>query len=141
MNFSICIFKRFFGDFLATAILRNVLLNSCFWFYSMTLSIRIFLWLLSEEYSKYSQTSRIEPFAEIVTGFKASNSFAKIFILYICLVFQFTSEYFVNTSDRLPIAARLSKGNLQRGYTRFTSTVGHRPSIALPSNSEEQCMV
>ena len=46
------------------------------------------------------KTSKIELFAKVVTSFKTSNSFAKISILEVCLVFQFTSDYFVNTSDR-----------------------------------------
>ena len=66
----------------------------------MTLLIIILLSLLSEAYSERSQTSKMQLFAKIVTGFKKSNIFAKVSILDVCLVFQFTSEYFVDTYDR-----------------------------------------
>ena len=40
---------------------------------------------------------KMKIFANIVTGFKMSNIFAKASILDLCPVFQFASEYFKNT--------------------------------------------
>ena len=101
MNFSICIFKEFLAYFLGAAI-RNAL-NGCFCIKHVTIwliLIIILLSLLSEAYSELSQTSKMQLFAKIVTGFKTSNIFAKVSILDVCLVFQFASEYFVDTYDR-----------------------------------------
>ena len=102
-------FKGLFAHCLGTAILRNVL-NTCFYiqykFYNMTLLIIIFLSKLSEEYSESSQASKMELQVQIVTGFNKSNIFAKVSILYVCLVFQFASEYFANTCDRFVYLTR-----------------------------------
>ena len=99
MNFSICIFKGFFGYFLA--IFKGILLMaaSTYKFYNMTLLMMIFSSLLSEAYSEPSQISKMEVFCENSTGFKMSNIFAKVSILDVCLVFQSPHEYFVNTCD------------------------------------------
>ena len=67
---------------------------SCF---TIWLILIIILSLLSEAYSELGQTSKMQLFARIVTGFKTSNIFAKVSILDVCLVFQFASEYFVDT--------------------------------------------
>ena len=48
--------------------------------------------VVSQAYTKPSQTSKIELFSKIVSGFQALNIFAKSFILDVWQISEWTSE-------------------------------------------------
>ena len=97
-------FQGFFAHCLGAAFLRGVL-NACFYikymFYDMTHTHYNIFIITIRGVLGIHQASKMELQVQIVTAFNKSNIFAKVSILYVCLVFQFASEYFANTCDRL----------------------------------------